>query len=198
MENKLEQLFQVDSEEWLATLPRYQQIRIKQLVDSTNSYEEAAKQWLNAMPENTFPFGGAEQARNISIEKVRDEMEKFLSGDEKYADEHKQLVSSSEVLQKTLVSSVSAAIAPVIGTAAAYIMPVVVLVFMTMTNIADQPIVIAGHSSNAVLFSEADSADDMRWDQAFSRSPDALAKLAATAMAEYHAGKTQELDPEKL
>lgn len=197
MENKLEQLFQVDKEEWLTTLPKYQQIRIKDLVDSTNSYEEAAKQWLNAMPENTFPLG-AEQARNLFIEKVRDEIEKFLSGDEKYADEHKQLVSSSEVLQKTLVSSVSAAIAPVIGTAAAYIMPVVVLVFMTMTKMAHQPIVIAGQSSNAVLFSEADSADDIRWDQAFSRSPDALAKLAATAMAEYHAGKTQELDPETL
>ena len=40
--------------------------------------------------------------------------------------------------------------------------------------------------------------DDRRWDRAFSRSPDALAKLAATAMAEYHAGKTQELDPETL
>ena len=197
MENKLEQLFQVDKEEWLTTLPKYQKIRIKDLVDSTNSYEEAAKQWLNAMPENTFPLG-AEQARNLFIEKVRDEIEKFLSGDEKYADEHKQLVSSSEVLQKTLVSSVSAAIAPVIGTAAAYIMPVVVLVFMTMTKMAHQPIVIAGQSSNAVLFSEADSADDIRWDQAFSRSPDALAKLAATAMAEYHAGKTQELDPETL
>lgn len=198
MENKLEQLFQVDNEEWLTTLPRYQQIRIKELVDSTNSYEEAAKQWLNAMPENTFPFGGAEQARNISLEKVRDEIEKFLSGDEKYADEHKQLLSSSEVLPKTLVSSVSAAIAPVIGTAAAYIMPVVVLVFMTMTKIADQPIVIAGQSSNAVLLSEADLEDDMRWERSFSRSPDVLAKLAAAAMAEYHAGKTQELDPETL
>jgi hypothetical protein len=40
--------------------------------------------------------------------------------------------------------------------------------------------------------------DDRRWDQAFSHFPDALAKLAATAMAEYHAGKTQELDPETL
>jgi hypothetical protein len=36
--------------------------------------------------------------------------------------------------------------------------------------------------------------DERRWAQAFSRSPDALATLAATAMAEYHAGQTQELD----
>ena len=40
--------------------------------------------------------------------------------------------------------------------------------------------------------------DDLRWDEAFSRSPDTLAKLATSAMAEYHAGKTQELDPETL
>lgn len=40
--------------------------------------------------------------------------------------------------------------------------------------------------------------DERYWDEAFSRSPDVLAKLAASAMAEYHAGKTQELDPETL
>ncbi len=40
--------------------------------------------------------------------------------------------------------------------------------------------------------------DDQRWDDSFARSPDLLAKLAAEAMAEYRAGKTQELDPETL
>jgi hypothetical protein len=40
--------------------------------------------------------------------------------------------------------------------------------------------------------------DDNRWDESFARSPDLLAKLAAEAMAENHAGKTQELDPETL
>lgn len=40
--------------------------------------------------------------------------------------------------------------------------------------------------------------DERRWDEAFSRSSDVLARLAASAMAEYHAGKTQELDPETL
>ncbi|RCJ31613.1 hypothetical protein A6770_19755 [Nostoc minutum NIES-26] len=39
---------------------------------------------------------------------------------------------------------------------------------------------------------------ERHWDEAFSRSPDVLAKLAASAMAEYHAGHTQELDPETL
>jgi hypothetical protein len=42
--------------------------------------------------------------------------------------------------------------------------------------------------------------DDRRWNQSSSllRSPDALAKLGATAMVEYHAGKTQELNPDTL
>ncbi len=40
--------------------------------------------------------------------------------------------------------------------------------------------------------------EDQRWDDSFARSPDLLAKLAAEAMAEYRAGKTQELDPKTL
>jgi len=40
--------------------------------------------------------------------------------------------------------------------------------------------------------------DDHQWDESFARSPDLLAKLAAEAMVEHHAGRTQELDPETL
>ncbi len=40
--------------------------------------------------------------------------------------------------------------------------------------------------------------EEAKWDQSFARSPDLLAKLASEAMAEYHTGKTQELDPENL
>jgi len=39
---------------------------------------------------------------------------------------------------------------------------------------------------------------EAQWEASFAKSPDVLAKLAATAMAEYHTGKTEELDPEKL
>lgn len=40
--------------------------------------------------------------------------------------------------------------------------------------------------------------NERRWDEAFARSPNVLAKLATTAMAEYYAGNAQELDPETL
>lgn len=38
--------------------------------------------------------------------------------------------------------------------------------------------------------------DEVRWDATFAKSQDALAKLAAEAMAEHRAGATQEIDPE--
>jgi hypothetical protein len=34
--------------------------------------------------------------------------------------------------------------------------------------------------------------DERRWDESFTRSPDMLTMLAAEAMAEHRAGKTQE------
>lgn len=40
--------------------------------------------------------------------------------------------------------------------------------------------------------------DEIQWDEAFAHSQDSLAKLASAAMAEYRAGKTEELDPETL
>ncbi len=41
-------------------------------------------------------------------------------------------------------------------------------------------------------------ASEERWQRAFARSADGLAKLAAEALAEYRAGKTQALDPDRL
>ncbi len=40
--------------------------------------------------------------------------------------------------------------------------------------------------------------DKMKWEKVFADSQDMLAELAAEAMTEYQAGKTQELDPETL
>ncbi len=39
---------------------------------------------------------------------------------------------------------------------------------------------------------------DRKWDESFANSQDALAKLADEALAEYRAGKTRPLDPDKL
>ena len=41
-------------------------------------------------------------------------------------------------------------------------------------------------------------ASERRWDELFSRSSDKLAALSKEALAEYRAGRTQDLDPDKL
>ncbi len=41
-------------------------------------------------------------------------------------------------------------------------------------------------------------ASERRWQEAFANSQDALSRLADEALAEYHAGQTQPLDPDKL
>ncbi len=40
--------------------------------------------------------------------------------------------------------------------------------------------------------------DETRWDKTFARTQEALARLAAEAMAEDRAGKTEALDPDRL
>jgi hypothetical protein len=40
--------------------------------------------------------------------------------------------------------------------------------------------------------------DEEKWDRAFAQSQDRLAELASEAMAEYQAGETEALDPDKL
>ncbi len=40
--------------------------------------------------------------------------------------------------------------------------------------------------------------EEQMWDESFARSSDLLAQLAQEAMAEYHAGKTEELETENL
>ena len=41
-------------------------------------------------------------------------------------------------------------------------------------------------------------ASEQRWQHAFAKSADALAALADEALAEYRAGQTQPLDPDRL
>ncbi|NJL83985.1 MAG: hypothetical protein HC890_15565 [Chloroflexaceae bacterium] len=72
-----------------------------------------------------------------------------------------------------------------------------------MTELFEQAIAqlkaLPSDEQNAIASVILEEIEDERlWDEAFSRSSDLLAKLAASAMAEYHSGETQELDPETL
>jgi len=44
----------------------------------------------------------------------------------------------------------------------------------------------------------AELESERRWEELFARSPDLLERMAAEALAEHRAGRTVELDPDKL
>lgn len=74
---------------------------------------------------------------------------------------------------------------------------------MAMTELLEQAItrlktLSASEQDAIAALILAELEDEIRWDEAFAQSKDALAKLATEAMVEYRAGKTQELDPEAL
>jgi hypothetical protein len=72
-----------------------------------------------------------------------------------------------------------------------------------MTELLEQAIIklkslpVSQQNAMAMMILE-ELEDEQRWDEAFESSPDALALLAAQAMAEYRAGKTQQLDADTL
>jgi|SRR5690625_1141910 len=133
--SNLDDLHNVEPYVWIDTLPEYQATRVRLLMEHSESALEAAKIWLEASPENTYPFGG-QKSENIFLEKIKDEFEKFLCGDKKYEEERSKLFSSGEALQTTIVSSISAAIAPTIGASSVYLMPIIVLLFITIGKIS--------------------------------------------------------------
>ena len=72
-----------------------------------------------------------------------------------------------------------------------------------MTELLEQAIAklknLPANEQDAIAAMILEELEDERlWDEAFAFSPDMLAKLATEAMAEYRAGKTQELDPDTL
>ena len=44
----------------------------------------------------------------------------------------------------------------------------------------------------------AELRSEKKWDKSFASSQEVLSKLAAEALAEYHSGQTQELNPDEL
>jgi hypothetical protein len=55
----------------------------------------------------------------------------------------------------------------------------------------------AGTAGSASMIDEVDD-DDRRWDASFARSQDLLRRMAAKALDDFNAGRTEPLDPDTL
>ncbi|KYC35566.1 hypothetical protein WA1_07010 [Scytonema hofmannii PCC 7110] len=72
------------------------------------------------------------------------------------------------------------------------------LLEQALTELKKLPLSQQDAMAKKILEDLEELEDENRCDEAFSRSSDALAKLAGIAMARYYAGQTEELDPDSL
>lgn len=131
---RIDELFDVDPNSWIDTLQPYQKNMINKLYSENGSYEETAKAWLSASMSTTVPFG-TEKGHSVFFEKILDELEAFLSGDEKYKDDRIAILQEKSVVQTYVVGAISVALSPVLGASAVFLAPVIAIIFVTITKI---------------------------------------------------------------
>ena len=122
--NDISEIFNVDPNSWIESLSTYQKNIINQLYSQTNDYEMVANTWLTATIPMNVPFG-TQKNPSIFFEKVLDEIEAFLTGDEKYKDSRLAILKESGVVQSYVVGGISIALAPVLGTSSSFLAPVI-------------------------------------------------------------------------
>lgn len=132
----INQLVQLSPEEIIGGLESYQQDIVNALLKATdNNYIESADRWLSASPTNTVKFGGDSNHSSLYREKVIEEIEKFICGnDTKYEEERKKLSANSEKTQQYVIGVISTAIGGELGVAGAFIAPVIVLIIISISK----------------------------------------------------------------
>lgn len=134
MEN-LNKLIMDDTETWIDSLPGYQKNRINQIISNGSSEIEAASIWLSASPQNIAPFGTT-KGENVFLQKVQEELEGLICGDEKYEEYRQKLLGEVSLSKGYVIGVISSAIAPVVGTSGTFIAPVIALLMVGMGKVS--------------------------------------------------------------
>lgn len=132
--NNFEEIFQQDAQLWVSALPLHQQKTIAQMYAQLGDYEEVAKAWLSSSVPTNVPFG-TQKKTSVFYENVLNEIEAFFTGDEKYKDSRLALLKESGVVQNYIVGGISIALAPVLGTSAPFLAPVIAIALLTIGKI---------------------------------------------------------------
>lgn len=134
----LEKLIVGDEEAWIAALEPYQADHIRSLRKQGRTPEEAAEVWLTIQgPSNTFPFGGdpTRRFRSLFYDRLLKEVEEFICGAERYQVDREKLLGELKPTHAYVISSISVAVAPVLGAAAPLIAPAIALVLYTTARL---------------------------------------------------------------
>lgn len=134
---ELSQIIESDQDALLSSIDEFQSEIIKAfLVSTSNDYLASADNWLNASTANTAKFGGEPNKAKIYRDKLLEELEKFLCGDQQYEDDRKKIAESTDKSQKYIIGVMSAAIGKTLGAAGPFIAPVIVLLILSIGKMA--------------------------------------------------------------
>ena len=121
-------------QELLESLQEYQKEIIQELL-LNNSEDEAIELWINANgPINNVNFGGV-QEKNQLIKNFKIELCKLLSEYPEYTEEVKEMKVYMNLGKDAIISGLTLALAPKLGTTAIIIVPLVVLAMMAIAKI---------------------------------------------------------------
>lgn len=129
--NSLNDIFEMDPEEWLKTLPKYQQTLINQMYLELGSYERVAQIWLSPSTPNNVPFGAGKDTK-LYFDKILDELEAFFRGDKRYEENRIAILKESGAIQNYVVGILSGALAIHLGSSAVFIAPAVAIALLTI------------------------------------------------------------------
>ena len=131
----LNEMLSSDDPNWVEALPAYQREIVHELLGQGLSAEEAASKWLNSTgPSNTFPFG-AGPGQSVFYEKLVEEVEAFLCGSERYAEDRKRFFAEFQAKHAYIVGGISVSVAPALGAAAPLLAPAIALTLLTIGRI---------------------------------------------------------------
>jgi len=127
-----------DPENWFDALPIYQRDSLVQMRAKGISYDDIATAWIAAGSSNTAPFSSGEQIMPdpTFLMKLQREFRAYLCGDKKYDKDRKQITAQGKDGRIFVVSGLSVAIAPYVGSASAVIAPIIVLLLANLGRVS--------------------------------------------------------------
>lgn len=122
---------------WIEALPEFQKASIVRLKSQGNSYETIASIWATAVIPTTAPFSAnATDGDTGYLSKLKDEFRAFLCGSKKYDKDRKEIAAGQKTVHAFVVSTMSVAIAPHVGSAAPVIAPIIAIMLATLGKIS--------------------------------------------------------------
>ncbi|VDR26499.1 Uncharacterised protein [Raoultella terrigena] len=123
--------------EWLSTLKPYQSSSIEILLEKDNE-EAVVDIWLSSEGATLrSPFGGSRRDDPYVkrfIEKFKKEFRDFICGGEKYEGERESISGFQGDAKTYIVSIMSSSLAVVLGSSAAYLAPVIVVMLIAVSK----------------------------------------------------------------